>query len=94
MGETFDVPSTPRLRGGEGDDAGALDRIAALMDGREWDDETLEHVAEILRASGRQVREPFGPDRCPRCGSGLMRVAWSQGVPVMGCATLARIGAH
>lgn len=40
-------------------DAGAvLDRIARLLDGREWTGEDIEIVAQIVRATGRQIGDP------------------------------------
>lgn len=39
-------------------DIQALNDIHALLDGTEWSNETLEQIAEILRESGREVREP------------------------------------
>jgi hypothetical protein len=38
--------------------AEALSRIAAELNGREWDPETIEVVAEIVRQSGFDVQEP------------------------------------
>jgi hypothetical protein len=38
-------------------DGEALDQIQAALDGREWDPETIETVASIVRASGRPVRD-------------------------------------
>jgi hypothetical protein len=38
-------------------DGQALDQIQAALDGREWDPETMETVASIVRASGRPVRD-------------------------------------
>lgn len=39
-------------------DSAALDAIAGLMDGAEWDADTTERVAEIVRQSGREVGDP------------------------------------
>jgi hypothetical protein len=36
-----------------------LDYIAEQLDGREWDADTSAAVAELVRSSGRAVREPF-----------------------------------
>lgn len=36
----------------------ACDRIALLLDGKEWTSDTLEQVAALIRATGRDVREP------------------------------------
>lgn len=36
----------------------ALDAIHAVMDGKEWDSETLEQIAAILTAAGYVIREP------------------------------------
>jgi hypothetical protein len=38
-------------------DSLALDRIAAVLDGREWDADTLDAVAEAVRSTGRPVRD-------------------------------------
>ena len=35
----------------------ALDQIRDLLDGQEWDAETLNHVAEIVRETGREIRD-------------------------------------
>jgi hypothetical protein len=51
------------LSGGEIDvdaaatDSGALDDLVDILSGRAWTPETLERVAEIVRASGRDVDE-------------------------------------
>ncbi len=39
-------------------DAEALDRIAALLDGREWTPGDLDAVAEAVRGTGRLIRDP------------------------------------
>jgi hypothetical protein len=39
-------------------DRAALDRIAALLDGREWDASDLDEIAAIVAATGRRVRDP------------------------------------
>ena len=39
-------------------DTQAMDEIHALLDGTEWDTETIEHVAEIVGRTGRKIREP------------------------------------
>lgn len=36
----------------------ALDAIATLMDGQEWNADTLDAIAEILRGEGYAIREP------------------------------------
>ena len=36
----------------------AMDEIHALLDGTEWDADTLEAVADVVRRSGRSVDEP------------------------------------
>ena len=36
----------------------ALDGIAALLSGEEWDSQTASDVARIVRATGREVAEP------------------------------------
>lgn len=38
-------------------DEQALDRLAALLDGQEWTPERLEQVADIVRASGRDIND-------------------------------------
>ncbi len=40
------------------DDITTLDRIAACLDGRTWDVDTLEAVISLVRRSGRLVRDP------------------------------------
>lgn len=37
---------------------GALDQIAALLDGVEWTPDTLDAIATIIVATGREVRDP------------------------------------
>lgn len=39
-------------------DAKVLQRIHRIMDGTEWDADTLEAIAEVLRESGRTITEP------------------------------------
>jgi hypothetical protein len=39
------------------DDSIAMDRIAALLDGRVWDPGTLDHIACLIRESGRRIRD-------------------------------------
>ncbi len=41
-------------------DAAILDLIAQEMDGREWSPDTLDEIAELVRATGRQVRDSEG----------------------------------
>jgi hypothetical protein len=38
-------------------DGGALDLIAELLSGQEWDAATLDDVAELVRATGRTVAD-------------------------------------
>ncbi len=38
-------------------DAATLDGIAAVLSGKTWDPSTLDEVAELVRSSGRKVRE-------------------------------------
>lgn len=49
--------------------------IADLLDGNEWDAGMLEGIAELVRKTGRLVREPDYEDyayadehHCPACG--------------------------
>jgi hypothetical protein len=39
-------------------DAEAMDAIQRLLDGREWRLEDLDDIADVVRATGRPVREP------------------------------------
>lgn len=39
-------------------DKSAMDAIAALMDGKEWDSDTSSAIAELVRETGRHVRDP------------------------------------
>jgi hypothetical protein len=39
-------------------DGDALDEMADMLDGREWDSGHIERVAELIRQTGRAVREP------------------------------------
>ena len=45
------------LQAMEGAEQAALDAIASLLDGMEWDADTLDAVAAIVRATGRRVRD-------------------------------------
>lgn len=38
-------------------EADALDAIAAVMDGREWSADTLDEIADLVRTTGRQIRD-------------------------------------
>lgn len=42
-------------------DTEALDRIQALLSGREWDSDTPDDVATIVRLTGRVI-EDYDPD--------------------------------
>jgi hypothetical protein len=58
------------LRTGKAADGAPLDRIAALLDRREWDVGDLDEIAIIVRDTGRAVRdpndvEPDAPRRVP-----------------------------
>ena len=37
-------------------DIEALNAIHQLLDGKEWDTDTLDQIAEVLRETGREVR--------------------------------------
>lgn len=39
-------------------DSEALDRIHKLLDGREWSADTLDAIADVVRSTGRVIREP------------------------------------
>jgi hypothetical protein len=39
-------------------DTDAVDRIRQMLDGVEWSTDTLEHVADVVRETGRLVNEP------------------------------------
>lgn len=39
-------------------DTDAMDRIAAILSGVEWDSGTASAVAEVIKASGRGIDEP------------------------------------
>lgn len=43
------------------ENAAALDAIAALLDGREWDGADLAIVADLVRRTGREIASPL-PD--------------------------------
>lgn len=53
----------------------AMLAIHALMDGKEWSDDTLQGIAGVLASVGLRIREPGdgGGDQqryeCPACGS-------------------------
>lgn len=39
-------------------DLEALNDIHVLLDGKEWGSDTLEQIAEVIRETGREIREP------------------------------------
>ena len=39
----------------KGTDTEALDTIADIMSGNEWSADTLDHIAEIVRMTGRDI---------------------------------------
>ena len=41
-------------------DLEALNDIHELLDGKEWDSDTLNNIAEIIRETGREVRDSDG----------------------------------
>lgn len=41
----------------------AVEAIHGLLDGTEWDSGTTEAIAEIIVATGRDIREPDEVDR-------------------------------
>ena len=41
-------------------DRGAMRRIQRTLDGTEWTCDTLDVIAEIMRAAGYEIREPDG----------------------------------
>lgn len=40
------------------DDKTAMDRIHALLDGTEWDSDTVSEIADIIEFTGRDIRDP------------------------------------
>ena len=42
--------------------AAVLDEIQKLLDGTEWDSDTMSQVAELVAASGRPIRDPSDAD--------------------------------
>lgn len=53
----------------------ALEQIARIMDGVEWDADTLDAIRDVLIAEGLEVREPeeVSP-KCPKCGDADVRL--------------------
>ena len=43
-------------------DRDALNYIAELMDGKEWNSDTLDEIAETVRMTGREINEPESDD--------------------------------
>ena len=41
-------------------DQQALDAIRTILDKREWDANTLDSIADIVRQTGREFRDPVG----------------------------------
>lgn len=39
-------------------DLEALNEIHTILDGKEWGSDTLEDIAEVIRGTGREIREP------------------------------------
>ncbi len=57
-------------------DSDALDGIAQLLDGTEWTSDVFAAVAEMIRATGREIRDHFWADApeeitagCDACGA-------------------------
>ncbi len=48
--------------------SGAMQSIVDLLDGKEWDSEDLETVAEFCRLAGYDIRPPMTWHNCPNCG--------------------------
>lgn len=62
----------------------AMSRIHALLDGTEWTASTAGDIADIVRETGRHVRDPFTHhhrrDRpCPLCAKGMAHEADTNG---------------
>jgi hypothetical protein len=56
--ETHDVdPETGDDLPPENCDSSALDTIARIMDGAEWNEETLDEIAMAVRATGRRISD-------------------------------------
>ena len=61
------------------DPAASLQAIHALMDGREWNADTLQHIAKVLTGAGFRIRElDQGKARyeCPECGSNEVELSF------------------
>ena len=41
-----------------GTKADLVQTIIDILDGKEWDSETAESIAEVLRAAGHEIRDP------------------------------------
>ena len=49
-----EAPATQRTAA----DSAAMTAIAELMDGEQWSPDTLEVIAQVIRATGRTIAEP------------------------------------
>lgn len=54
-------------------DSKALDAIAELMSGTEWDADTLDAIASVVTLTGREIKDPFDvpTDTPPQWGNAL-----------------------
>ena len=53
------------------DATASLLAIHSLMDGREWNADTLQHIAQVLTGAGFRIRDPSDAEArytCPECG--------------------------
>ena len=39
------------------DDTKAMDEITKIMSGQEWSPDTLDYIAEVVRETGREIKE-------------------------------------
>ena len=39
-------------------DKQAIEAIHAILDGTEWEPQTLDDIAEVVLATGREIRDP------------------------------------
>ena len=56
------IRNTTTTRPDYSNDTTTLNKIHKILDGTEWDSETIERVAELVEASGRKIGDPNDPE--------------------------------
>lgn len=70
-------------------DKEALDLIAGLMSGKQWDADTLEKIANLVRCTDRVIMDYEEPEyfECGYCGkqAAIVDQHWHHGRPIGPC---------